>query len=46
MTGLLSLFLAAGGQVRAVARRGPWGECDNETDLRLYRQDFAQGLFV
>lgn len=44
MTGLLALLIRRGLSVFAVERRGPWGECDTESDLRLYNDWIERGL--
>lgn len=44
MTSLLSLLVQRGVPIHAVACRGPWGECDCESDMRLYDRWFAEGL--
>lgn len=44
MTSLLSLLVGKKVPVQAVPCRGPWGECDCETDLHIYERWFDQGL--
>jgi len=43
MTGMLRQLIAAGVEVRALPRIGPWGEVDSASDLRLYEADLASG---
>ena len=40
MTSLLSLLIGRGIKIGAVPCVGPWGECDNEHDYRIYQRWF------
>jgi choline kinase len=43
VTSLLSLLIRAHVPVSAVPRQGAWGECDSESDVRLYERWIAEG---
>jgi choline kinase len=43
VTNLLSLLIQARVPISAVPRQGPWGECDSESDVRLYERWIAEG---
>lgn len=42
MTSLLRAVIHAGGDVRAVPRREPWGEVDSASDIELYERLYPQ----
>lgn len=46
MTSLLSRLIARNVAIKAVAKTGPWGECDQESDLALYERWLAEGRLV
>lgn len=42
MTSLLALLIRESVRIQAVPREGAWGECDSESDYRLYRRWFGE----
>lgn len=44
MTSLLARLLASHVAITTVAKTGPWGECDTESDLALYEGWLSKGL--
>ena len=44
MTSLLGRLIARSVAIATVAKTGPWGECDTESDLALYEGWLANGL--
>ncbi len=46
VTGLLSLLIARGVSVGAVPCIGVWGECDSESDLRVYQRWLVEGCTI
>ncbi|MDR3527153.1 MAG: phosphocholine cytidylyltransferase family protein [Rhizomicrobium sp.] len=46
MTSLLARLIAKDVAIATVAKIGPWGECDNESDLAVYERWLAQGVLT
>jgi L-glutamine-phosphate cytidylyltransferase len=46
MTSLLARLIDRHMTIATVAKTGPWGECDQESDLALYESWLAQGLVL